>query len=62
MWDRRKEERRPPFGTDEDDGVPPMPAFGEGERLAVTGSTHDHYRYSKTDDSPAHARLVVPDQ
>ena len=35
-----------------------MPAFGEGERLSVTGSTHDAYGYRKTDDPEAHARLV----
>ena len=35
-----------------------MPVFGEGERLAVTGSTHDAFGYRKTDDSDVHARLV----
>jgi len=35
-----------------------MPAFGEGERLSVTGSTHDAYGYRKTDDPEVHARLV----
>jgi len=29
-----------PWGTDEPDGVPPMPVFGEGYELLVTGSTH----------------------
>lgn len=29
-----------PWGTDEPSGVPAMPAFGEGHRLLVTGSTH----------------------
>ena len=38
--------------------VPPMPAFGEGERLVVTGSTHDAYGFRKTDDPEVHARLV----
>ena len=56
--DRGKGKGRAPFGTEEQDGVPPMPAFGEGERLAVTGSTHDAYGYRKTDDPEAHARLV----
>jgi 2-oxoglutarate ferredoxin oxidoreductase subunit alpha len=36
-----------------------MPAFGEGERLAVTGSTHDPYGFRKTDDPEVHARLVA---
>ncbi len=35
-----------------------MPAFGEGERLLVTGSTHDAFGFRKTDDPEAHARLV----
>ena len=58
VWDRKKEKGGAPFGTDEEDGVPPMPAFGEGERLAVTGSTHDPFGYRKTDDGEVHARLV----
>ena len=44
VWDRKKEKGGSPFGTEEEDLVPPMPAFGEGERLAVTGSTHDRLR------------------
>jgi 2-oxoglutarate ferredoxin oxidoreductase subunit alpha len=58
VWNRKKRKDGAPFGTEEEDGVPPMPAFGEGERLAVTGSTHDAYGYRKTDDPEAHARLV----
>ena len=58
VWDRKKEKGGSPFGTEEEDGVPPMPAFGEGERLAVTGSTHDAYGFRKTDDPEAHAVLV----
>ncbi|HSB04279.1 MAG TPA: 2-oxoacid:acceptor oxidoreductase subunit alpha [Thermodesulfobacteriota bacterium] len=58
VWDRKKEKGGSPFGTGEADRVPPMPAFGEGERLAVTGSTHDAYGFRKTDDPEAHAVLV----
>lgn len=58
VWDRKKEKGGSPFGTKEENGVPPMPAFGEGERLAVTGSTHDAYGFRKTDDPEIHARLV----
>jgi 2-oxoglutarate/2-oxoacid ferredoxin oxidoreductase subunit alpha len=58
IWDRKKEKGRPPFGTEEKDGVPPMPAFGEGERLLVTGSTHNEMGFRKTDDPEAHAKLV----
>lgn len=45
--DVKTEERRRPekgenefFDTDREDHVPPMPDFGEGEELLVTGSTH----------------------
>jgi len=58
VWDRKKEKRGSPFGTKEEDGIPPMRAFGEGERLLVTGSTHNELGFRKTDDPEAHARLV----
>ncbi len=58
VWNRKKQKGGSPFGTTEADGVPPMPAFGEGERLAVTGSTHDPYGFRKTDDPEVHAQLV----
>jgi 2-oxoglutarate ferredoxin oxidoreductase subunit alpha len=57
IWDRKKKGGFP-FGTEEKDGVPPMPAFGEGERLLVTGSTHDELGFRKTDAPEAHAKLV----
>jgi 2-oxoglutarate ferredoxin oxidoreductase subunit alpha len=59
VWDRKKKKGGSPFGTLDEDGVPPMPAFGEGERLAVTGSTHDPYGFRKTDDPDVHAQLVA---
>jgi 2-oxoglutarate ferredoxin oxidoreductase subunit alpha len=58
VWDRKKEKGGSPFGTGEEDLVPPMPSFGEGERLLVTGSTHDAYGFRETDDPEAHAKLV----
>ena len=58
VWDRKKGKGGSPFGTEEEDGVPPMPVFGEGERLLVTGSTHDELGFRKTDDPEAHAKLV----
>jgi 2-oxoglutarate ferredoxin oxidoreductase subunit alpha len=58
VWDRKKKRGSPPFGTEEEEGVPPMPAFGEGERLLITGSTHDALGFRKTDDPEAHATLV----
>jgi len=57
--DRLKKKGVPPFGTSEDDGVPPMPAFGEGENLLVTGSTHNDVGIRKTDDGNVHEKLVV---
>jgi 2-oxoglutarate ferredoxin oxidoreductase subunit alpha len=58
VWDRKKEKGGSPFGTEEGEGVPPMPAFGEGERLLVTGSTHNELGFRKTDDPEAHAKLI----
>ena len=59
VWNRKKQKNAAPFDTDEEDGVPPMPSFGEGEHLSITGSTHDGYGYRKTDDPHAHSRLVT---
>jgi len=58
IFDRMKKKGSAPFDSEEEDGVPPMPSFGEGERLAVTGSTHDGFGFRKTDDPQVHARLV----
>jgi 2-oxoglutarate ferredoxin oxidoreductase subunit alpha len=59
ICDRRKEPGAPPFGSKADAGVPPMPAFGEGERLLVTGSTHNEFGIRKTDDPLTHSNLVT---
>jgi 2-oxoglutarate ferredoxin oxidoreductase subunit alpha len=58
VCDRAKSRGAPPFGTKEEDGVPPMPSFGDGEKLLVTGSTHNETGIRKTDDPEAHAKLV----
>ena len=58
IFNRVKKPGAPPFGTEEDDGVPPMPAFGDGEKLLVTGSTHDEKGIRKSVDSLVHSRLV----
>ena len=58
LFNRIKVPGAPPFGTDEEDGVPPMPAFGEGERLLITGSTHNRYGVRKTADPEVQSRLV----
>jgi 2-oxoglutarate ferredoxin oxidoreductase subunit alpha len=47
-----------PFGTESDDGVPPMPAFGEGAKLMVTGSTHDEKGMRRASDAATQERLV----
>jgi 2-oxoglutarate ferredoxin oxidoreductase subunit alpha len=58
IWDRPHALGKPPFGEDAPDGVPPMPKFGDGENLLVTGSTHDPWGYRKTQDSDIHQALV----
>ena len=58
------EQAKEPFGfSDEKDpdgghGVPPMPFFGEGADLLVTGSTHDPGGYRKVDHPEIHHKLV----
>ena len=58
IFNRRKKSGAAPFGTEERDGVPPMPTFGEGEKVLVTGSTHDIHGFRKTDDPLVQDRLV----
>jgi len=58
IFNRREKAGAAPFGTEEEAGVPPMPAFGEGEKLLVTGSTHNDYGLRKTDDPLVQAKLV----
>jgi 2-oxoglutarate ferredoxin oxidoreductase subunit alpha len=58
IMDRKKKKGVPPFGDDGTDLVPPMPAFGEGAQLLVTGSTHDRWGFRKTEDPEVHATLV----
>ncbi|MCF8062069.1 MAG: 2-oxoacid:acceptor oxidoreductase subunit alpha [Deltaproteobacteria bacterium] len=55
---REKRAGAAPFGDTGPDGVPPMPSFGEGENLLVTGSTHDARGFRRTDDPEVHERLV----
>ena len=47
-----------PFGTDEPDGIPPMPHFGEGANLLVTGSTHEERGYRRVDHPDVEEKLV----
>jgi 2-oxoglutarate ferredoxin oxidoreductase subunit alpha len=48
----------PSFGTNAEDGVPPMPRFGQGMKLLVTGSTHNEFGYRKVSDPDVHEKLV----
>lgn len=58
VFDREKKPGAPPFGTQEEDGVPPMPSLGEGENLIISGSTHDGFGYKKGEDGAVNERLV----
>lgn len=58
LFNRIKKPGAPPFGTEADDGVPPMPSFGEGEKLLVTASTHDERGVRKSDDPQVQEKLV----
>ncbi|UCD71086.1 MAG: 2-oxoacid:acceptor oxidoreductase subunit alpha [Syntrophobacterales bacterium] len=58
VFDRKKATGRPPFEAKSPRQIPPMPSFGEGERLLVTGSTHDGLGIRRTDDPKVHARLI----
>jgi 2-oxoglutarate ferredoxin oxidoreductase subunit alpha len=57
-FDRKQSKGKPPFDSKDPRQIPPMPAFGEGESLLVTGSTHDGLGIRRTDDPKVHARLV----
>ncbi|MFQ5996375.1 MAG: 2-oxoacid:acceptor oxidoreductase subunit alpha [Dehalococcoidales bacterium] len=59
LFYREKKAGAPPFDTEEDDGVPPMPAFGEGEKLLVTGSTHNAYGLRRITHPEIHEKLVT---
>jgi len=58
LFDRVRVPGAPPFGSEAEDGVPPMPAFGQGERLLITGSTHNEFGIRKTADPEVQQRLV----
>ncbi len=58
IFNRFKKKGADPFDTESIDGIPPMPAFGEGENLMITGSTHDGMGFRKTEDPLVHQKLV----
>lgn len=59
LFRREKKAGAPPFGTRENNGVPPMPAFGEGEKLLVTGSTHDEFGVRRITHPLVQEKLVT---
>lgn len=48
----------PPFGGPKDNTVTPMPAFGQGRKLSVTGSTHDEWGYRKTQSPETQTKSI----
>jgi len=58
IYDRDKKPGAPPFGCESPGCVPPMPSFGEGEKLLVTASTHDARGFRRTAD-PATERTLT---
>lgn len=58
IFNRNETGSEPPFGTKALDGVPPMPAFGRGAKLLVTGSTHNEFGYRKVSDPEIQDKLV----
>ena len=58
IFDRDKTISDKPFGTVTEDGVPPMPIFGQGAKLLITGSTHDEFGIRKVADPIIQDKLV----
>lgn len=58
IFNRKKKPGAAPFGIEESDGIPPMPTFGEGEKLLITGSTHDEYGFRQVSSPSAQAKLT----
>ncbi|MDH5683326.1 MAG: 2-oxoacid:acceptor oxidoreductase subunit alpha [candidate division WOR-3 bacterium] len=58
VLDRIQTGQEPPFGTQSEDGVPPMPKFGQGAKLLITGSTHNELGFRKVSDPNVHEKLV----
>lgn len=54
-FDRNREGGKAPFGAEL---VPPMPAFGDGQALLVTGSTHNDWGVRKVSDPDVQEKLT----
>ncbi len=57
VYERETEGDEPPFSLEEGK-VAPMPPFGSGKALLVTGSTHDDWGWRKTQDPVTQERLI----
>jgi 2-oxoglutarate ferredoxin oxidoreductase subunit alpha len=55
LYERKKGRGVAPFVGED---VPPMPSFGEGEKLLVTGSTHDQWGFRRTVSPEVQKSLV----
>lgn len=58
ILDRYYNPREAPFDTDHESLVPSMPKFGDGERLLITGSTHDATGLRKASSSEVQERMT----
>ncbi len=58
IFKRRKNSDAAPFGSGRKNSVPPMPNFGEGAKVLVTGSTHDSHGFRRTDDPLVQDKLI----
>ncbi|MCX7837569.1 MAG: 2-oxoacid:acceptor oxidoreductase subunit alpha, partial [candidate division WOR-3 bacterium] len=55
IYEREKDINRPPFLGD--GKIPPMPSFGEGANLLITGSTHNEWGVRKAFDPISQEKL-----
>ncbi len=58
-YDRIRWPQESPFGGETPADIPPMPAFGAGARLLVTGSTHDAAGVRRTTDGAVQEALTI---
>jgi 2-oxoglutarate ferredoxin oxidoreductase subunit alpha len=56
---RAKKSEQAPFGETAGNLPTPMPAFGQGRKISVTGSTHDQWGYRRTQSPEEQAKLIA---
>jgi len=59
IFERDNRTGKPIFGGKADDEIPPMPSFGQGEAIMVTGSAHDAEGTKKVADPKTQRELVT---